>query len=964
LAATDLADLTLKTGAGNDVFDLSQADPAGTAAIVIDGGTGTNELRGFQPDTTWSVTGPNAGTVGPVTFRNIQNLTGAADNQDTFVIEPGGSVSGLIDGGAGGFDSLVIAGGTYSQVVSTPTGPQSGFIDLDSQRLTYAGIEPITIATAADAAVIDLTALTSANTVTLGTGSTAGMLKVTSDNGTFDSMDFAVPASSLAVKLSNNGDTLAVNALDPTFTASLAVTGGTGDDNIKVEAVTGSGAYAVNGGAGDDQFTVGQITGTSLTIDGGTGSNTFVSAASGAVTLTDTAYSAPGVTVALSNIQSANLSATSIDSSGFTGSVVSLTGAPGENFDPQGPATTLNSGDALPGEAGVPAGGTTQAQGPSASSGGTEGLLGNTVSGAINAVAISPTNPNIVYVATVGGGVWRTLDITATTMVPIDLGAVNPLREAAPDTAANGTTAGLNGAGGLVAGTYRYKITFVNGTLGTESNASATIVSAVVPAAGGQITLNNLPLGPEGTTARNIYRTGNSNDPATAQTYTLVHTEMNNAITTWDDSSPAAGAALPMISVPAPAWTSLSDTWDSTSITALIFDPSDPNGNTLYAATGTSSSSRVGANAIGLLKTTNATDPMPTWTAVGTSGLELSGLKITALAFSSSRPLPPATALAGTAPVVTAVTTSSASVAGGQLPAGHYEYEVTFVNPATGEESLASAPIPVDLAAGQSQITLGNLPTATAGLNRVRYLYRKAPGTGSGFFLDRVIQNNDAGAAIVDAGPLVTPTLLASTLIDPSTPTTCGGVYRSENGGQSWTRVSDTDPDPASAVSGLPPGSVTDIKAVPDPANPAGPPVLIAAHSGNSANAYNGAGLYKSTDGGLTWKNVGDIADPLGGGNYNFAGALPTRIQLAVQSIRLAVPDVVAAGTSAAVTSPGGQLAAGEYRYRFTFLSNAGVESAPSADVVVTVGAGNSKVDFTNLPVENRACTFCRSSVG
>src|SRR5262249_15331944 len=126
LAATGLQDLTVKTGAGDNVFDLSHADPAEPATIVLVGGSGNTVLRGFAPNTTWNVTGPNAGVVGPVTFSYIQNLTGAPNNQDTFVIQQGGSISGLIDGGAGGFDTLDIAGGHYSSLVSRPTGPQSG----------------------------------------------------------------------------------------------------------------------------------------------------------------------------------------------------------------------------------------------------------------------------------------------------------------------------------------------------------------------------------------------------------------------------------------------------------------------------------------------------------------------------------------------------------------------------------------------------------------------------------------------------------------------------------------------------------------------------------------------------------------------------------------------------------------------------------------------------------------------
>src|SRR5947209_10776165 len=43
----------------------------------------------------------------------------------------------------------------------------------------------------------------------------------------------------------------------------------------------------------------------------------------------------------------------------------------------------------------------------------TEGLLNNPVSGAINAIAPSPSDANVEYVGTVNGGIWRTTNATA-----------------------------------------------------------------------------------------------------------------------------------------------------------------------------------------------------------------------------------------------------------------------------------------------------------------------------------------------------------------------------------------------------------------------------------------------------------------------------------------------------------------------------------------------------------------------
>ena len=226
-------------------------------------------------------------------------------------------------------------------------------------------------------------------------------------------------------------------------------------------------------------------------------------------------------------------------------------------------------------------------------------------------------------------------------------------------------------------------------------------------------------------------------------------------------------------------------------------------------------------------------------------------------------------------------------------------------------------------------------------------------------------------------------------------------------------------------MTNLPPGDVTDIKAVhnPDPGHVTDTAVLFAAHSGDKGNNCAGAGIYQSNDGGKTWnditstrnhfvgnnadtvfncnfviprqeqltvyvnnvkktfnthytlQNVGTAnngrvtfiaapangaaivvqlnlsPDPITGANftYDFRTGKPDRIKIAVQAIDMVGPDVN--GTSATI-NPGGKLTAGDYTYRITFLSDNGVESAPSTDVSVNGVLANHKVTLTNLPTK------------
>ena len=71
-------------------------------------------------------------------------------------------------------------------------------------------------------------------------------------------------------------------------------------------------------------------------------------------------------------------------------------------------------------------------QGPAQTIGGqVEGLelQGNPVSGAIQAIAVDPSDPNIVYVASVNGGVWKTTNINATRLMEFN----DPAKAAGPD---------------------------------------------------------------------------------------------------------------------------------------------------------------------------------------------------------------------------------------------------------------------------------------------------------------------------------------------------------------------------------------------------------------------------------------------------------------------------------------------------------------------------------------------------
>jgi hypothetical protein len=90
-------------GGGNVTFVLSLNQAPGT---TVTGAGGANTLQGADIPNTWLLTGPDSGSVDSITFSGIANLVGGLSS-DNFQFQPGGSVSGTIDGGSKGWDNTL-----------------------------------------------------------------------------------------------------------------------------------------------------------------------------------------------------------------------------------------------------------------------------------------------------------------------------------------------------------------------------------------------------------------------------------------------------------------------------------------------------------------------------------------------------------------------------------------------------------------------------------------------------------------------------------------------------------------------------------------------------------------------------------------------------------------------------------------------------------------------------------------
>ncbi len=156
-------DILIGGGTGNHTFILPATNTNGATVI---GGTGSDTLVGANVSNTWTLTGPNTGTVHGTQFAAIANLLGGTD-QDTFRFMAGGNVSGIVDGGGGSADTLDYSGNGGAAIAvnlqtgsATSTGGISNIEKLvgstaTSNTLTGADVSNVWSITAANAGTVD-----------------------------------------------------------------------------------------------------------------------------------------------------------------------------------------------------------------------------------------------------------------------------------------------------------------------------------------------------------------------------------------------------------------------------------------------------------------------------------------------------------------------------------------------------------------------------------------------------------------------------------------------------------------------------------------------------------------------------------------------------------------------------------------------------------------------------------------
>jgi hypothetical protein len=283
---SNIENLTGGTGA-----DTIQFVNGGSLAGNIDGGAGIDTLIGDDLGRTFLITGPDSGLLIPIlggTFVNTENLTGGTGN-DTFQFVTGGSLSGTINGG-GGTDTIIGDNTGRTFTITGPNsgtisgiGSFVGFANLaggiGNDRFVFAGgsltgtidggggANTVTGDNAGDAFAI--TGVNAGSITTLLPGGFSNIQSVIGGTGN-DSFTF-VTGGALAGAINGGAGTDSItgdNAGD-----AFSVTGANAGSITTLLAAGFSNVEKLVGGTGTDSFTFAGAGSLAGTIDGGAGTN-------------------------------------------------------------------------------------------------------------------------------------------------------------------------------------------------------------------------------------------------------------------------------------------------------------------------------------------------------------------------------------------------------------------------------------------------------------------------------------------------------------------------------------------------------------------------------------------------------------------------------------------------------------------------------------------------------------------
>ncbi|MBS3951841.1 MAG: LEPR-XLL domain-containing protein, partial [Methylomicrobium sp.] len=183
----------------------------------------------------WTISGEDEFSVAEISFSDFQNLSGANNNTDVFVIEGLGNITGTIDGGTGGSDGLIFIDPTDeetykaynpSSLINNQSGTTSGG-DAFSKAIDYAGMDYVNFFNKTDPLNPIISGSIFNDTITVTEDpDVAGGIKISYAGNIYKlSQQEVTSLVSLRIDGMEGKDTIIVEPLPTNFTGSLYLYG-------------------------------------------------------------------------------------------------------------------------------------------------------------------------------------------------------------------------------------------------------------------------------------------------------------------------------------------------------------------------------------------------------------------------------------------------------------------------------------------------------------------------------------------------------------------------------------------------------------------------------------------------------------------------------------------------------------------------------------------------------------------
>jgi hypothetical protein len=334
--------------------DMADADIGDDITLRLDSSTNTLEIyQNANP------------AVGPMVSQKLNEtseivIQGVDDRDDTLTVDYTDPffLDISFDGGAAGFDTLVVKGGEFDSGVFSAESPDSGTVELtdgaETATISYTGLEPVDIEVTVPDVVFNTTA--DNERIVLSDHPDAGYSQIDSAGAELHKF-LNADTVSVTINAADGNNTFVIEQLEANFVAGITLNGGTGTDTVEVardddftlsdsagltigtQSVTLSSieVATLTGGNNGSTFDISGWTG-AVTLTGGTAADTVRATGDGAFTLTDTSLTIGAQTVVLIGFDDADEadltggnSGNTFDLSDWTGGAT-LTGGTGTDI--------------------------------------------------------------------------------------------------------------------------------------------------------------------------------------------------------------------------------------------------------------------------------------------------------------------------------------------------------------------------------------------------------------------------------------------------------------------------------------------------------------------------------------------------------------------------------------------------------------------------------------------------------